>query len=492
MAAASRHWIVGARRAAAVAVGLVALMVAPGSAAAVARWSAPVKIAASGEPLSLAFTRAGQGLFTSYPSATRAASRVLAASAADDRFAAVSPLIRGPAYVDEIAGGVAVYGRDRMLVVGGGLPGATSPTPDGRPWVAFGRIGRPLRTPRALVAHELDPYYGDNLNVALAANARGDAAAVVALCCTGSPLYLVLHQAGHRIGGPIKVTGNALGTGTWAYGVKPAVAVNAAGDVLVVWASRTTSTVSSTLYARILHAGRWRAPAQAIGEMLDTGSVSAQLLDGDRAVVMWVTQKASLGGGGSGPLAPAVFEAAAAGTNGRFRPAQTIDRGVAVPQPPEAGAFQYIPWGGAGASIATAVDATGHVRLAWTGAETDHLVVRTATLQHGAVGPVQTLGAGALFALTTTPRGGALALWLGSDRLMASTAPPNEPFAAGPENVAAGADVGAGASKGLAAVDPHTGRTIAVWQSSIPVTGESGTSWRSGPLYYAVRRPQTP
>jgi hypothetical protein len=246
--------------------------------------------------------------------------------------------------------------------------------------------------------------------------------------------------------------------------------------VLVVWRSWGAGT---TLYARILHAGRWRTPAQVIGEVQTFGEISAQLSDRGRAVVFWWTQPGSGGGGGTGPTAPPVFELATTGLSGRFAPGRAIEQGTTFPGECPECPPQYFP---TGATVAAVGDAAGRVVLAWTGADADHHeVVRAATVRRGRLRPIQALGSGFLDQLALGPRGEALALWSTVDgRLMASPAPPGGAFAAAPEEVSGPARVAAG---GVAAFDPRSGRAVAAW----PV--QMGSDFRA---YTATRPAVTP
>jgi hypothetical protein len=439
---------------------LAAALLPAGAVRAAPPWSAPTLVAlpAAGTigPVALAFSPGGRGLLTFNPPVD---SPVLAAStSASDRFVHVSPLTGAGEYLPDLEHDVAVYGRDR-LIVAGGLTGAID-----RAWVATGRIGRP-HGPRLLLA--IPPVAElQGGTIAVAANARGDAAVIAVRClfCSGrpvahdSPLYLVARHAGHRFGRPITVSRHAGDTSAEfrGDGVAPAVALNAAGDVLVVWRSFGDGT---TLYARILHAGRWRAPAQVIGQVQNFGRISAQLSDRGRAVVFWWTQPGSGGGAGTGPTAPPVFELATAGVNGRFTPERAIEQGTTLPgECPECGS-RFFP---AVARVAAVGDATGRVVLAWTGARFDHDVVRAATVRRGRLGTIQELGSGFLDQLALGPRGEALALWSASpgSRLMASPAPPGGAFAGVPEEVAAPNPYAVG---GVAAFDPRSGRAVAAW-----------------------------
>ena len=350
-------------------------------------------------------------------------------------------------------------------------------------WIgAVGLIGAPLLAAAVLLSAGPAPIPAQQRdNIAVAANARGDAAVIAGRClmCSGrrvsntSPLYLVVRRAGHRFARPITVTRFASGPlFDFRNGVAPAVAVSATGDVLVVWRGWNAS---GTLYARILHAGRWRAPAQVIGRVEPAfAEISAQLSDREGAVVFWWTSPGSSGGAGTGPTSPPVFALATAGTSGRFTPARVIDRGTSVPaQAPE---FypQFFP-------TSPRVAIAGEV-LAWTGAQTDHPVVRAAIVRHWRLGAIQELGGGSLDQLALGPRGEALALWTREDgRLMASLAPPSGAFAPVPEQVSAADPV---TGRPLVAFDPRTGRAVAAWP--VP-TGPAVVR-----VYTATRRPVAP
>ncbi len=467
----------GARRLAFAVGCAAALIVAAPAAAAAGPWSATSDVGPAGYmPAGLSFTAGGRGMLTLAPTDVRA--RPLAAGTSmGDRFGVPFTLTRADdAFrLENLGREVAVFGRDGVVATG--LRGGSGAE---QPWVAFGRIGHLLgrRQPLAI------PGWNGG-SVELAADARGDVALIAIGCagvgCRKNPLYLFYRSHGGRFGRPIRVARAAYDRGDFATGVAPAVAVNQAGDVLLAWGCPQTG--GTPLCVRIRRAGRWRGPAQRIGALLDTGTITARLTDGDRAAVAWWTQRADTGGAGQGPLEPPVYEVATAGTGGRFGPVTRLDAGVTGIDP--ALSSQGIRPQPSIPNLFAVIASSGRVRLAWTGADADGPLVRSATVIGGAPADAQMLGHGTLAALAADGHDRAVALWAKADVVLASTAPPGRPYGAEPESIASGQTVARGV--GDAAFDPRTHRVVATW--------ETGT--RSDPGYvtapyqarYATRVP---
>jgi len=281
----------------------------------------------------------------------------------------------------------------------------------------------------------------------------------------------------------VLVADDAYDEGEFISGVAPAVAVNAAGDVLVAWGRRPlVSQRRWPLYARIRHAGRWRRPAQRVGDLLESGTVVAMLSDQNRAVVAWWTQHADTGGAGSGPLAPPVYQVAAAGKTGRFGAANHLDAGAVGPGPVP-GFPTFLPLT---PNLFAAIAPSGRVRLAWTGADPDGPLVRVATLAGGKLMATQTLGRGIVAAVGTDGRDRAVALWGNATRVFASTALAGQPYAAVPELIDSGPAFAAAA--GNVAFDPRTHRVFAVWEAGDPSAPGFVDAWHART---AIRRPLT-
>jgi len=251
--------------------------------------------------------------------------------------------------------GLATYGSDRVVALG------TSGNEHPRAAVAFGRTDGSFGTPRNVALP------GESRAVAIAANAEGDVAVLVRDCpdsfCRRPTPYLIVRRRGSSFGSPIKL---APRTNT----VFGAVAVNARGDVLVVWERPLQgSTGTRGLYARERTAGGRLGSTRRLGTSAPAPKISAALGDGRRAVVAWVSQRVSEGDAGS----PAMIRAAIAAPDERFGGEQTLEV-VDV-----TGTGRYVGQAGVQASI------SAHQRplIAWTGFQNDRFVVRAAEVADG-------------------------------------------------------------------------------------------------------------
>jgi hypothetical protein len=296
--------------------------------------------------------------------------------------------------------------------------------------------------------------------------------------CGPTTLYLVTRPAGRTFGRPKLVSRTATDAQDFGALVRPVVAMNERGDVLVVWQS-FRAPQQGILQARIQRDGRWRAAPQTLGPMLDMGALSARIGRGGRAVVAWGTMPASTGGGGSGPLGPATYLLSTAGRDGRFSPGRVLDRGSARDSPVP-GIPIVVP---STPQIAADMHPSGQAVVTWTAAEGERPVVRATEVDGSAVEPAQTLGEGALGAVAVGPRRASMVLWYPADlSVAASTARAGAPFAA-PEQIAPPGTVGSGSERAALAFDPRTRRAIAAWSGHY---GASGEPSRAG---YAVREP---
>jgi hypothetical protein len=134
---------------------------------------------------------------------------------------------------------------------------------------------------------------GESRAVAIAANAAGDVAVLVRDCpdafCRRPTPYLIVRRHGAAFGRPIKL---APRTNT----VFGAVAVDARGDVLVVWERPLHgSTGTRGIYARERTAPGRLGSTRRLGTSEPAPKISAALGDGRRAVVAWVSQRVSEG-----------------------------------------------------------------------------------------------------------------------------------------------------------------------------------------------------
>src|SRR5262249_52805305 len=164
---------------------------------------------------------------------------------------------------------------------------------------------------------------------------------------------------------------------------------------------------------------------------LNTGTIVARLTDHDQAVVAWWTQLSDTGGGGSGPLAPPVYEAASAGRGGRFAAPVRLDAGAVGPDLAP-GDPSYLPLS---PRLFAAVAPSGRVRLAWTGADSGGPLARAASIVAGVPGTPQSLGHGTVTGFAADGHDRALVLWGGATGVFASTASAGRPYAGSPEPV---------------------------------------------------------
>jgi hypothetical protein len=447
-------------------------LISVGDARAAGAWSAAADIGSPGYvPNGLGFTSTGKGMLTL---AWRSVGRPSLAAPVngDDGFGQVSEFTRANDVFQYQNVGmgrqVAVFGRDQVVATGNRQTPPRAP-----PWVAFGRIGHRLGRREPLPIRAAG-------TVALAANARGDVA-LVAASCSGCPLYLLYRPHDGVFGRPMRIAAHAEDETDFSTGVAPAVAVNAAGDVVVAWGQRRVGApTSSALYARIRHGRRWRSSAQRVGDLQESGKTAAWLSDKGDAVVGWWTQHADTGGGGSGPLAPPVYNVVSTGKTGRFRVAKRLDAGAAGPGP-ASGVTEFLPLQ---PRLSGSMAPSGRIRLAWTGADQDGPLARVATFDAGKLSPGQTLGRGSVAAINTDGHDRAVVLWGNATGVFASTALAGQPYAAVPELI--DAQPTAAASPGDVSFDPRNGRVIAVWETVPPSNPGTADTWRPR---WAVRSP---
>ena len=452
-----------------------AALITAAPAAAAGQWSAAADLGgARYVPVELGFTTGGDGVLALAPRGGAGGPVLQATISRSGGLGPLSALTRPDDMLEfEKAGRgrqLAVFGRNRVVATG---------ARGGRPWVAFGRIGQRLGRRRPLA---VPGWSGGSL--ALAANARGDVAVISIGCggCARTPLYVFYRPHGGRFGRAERVSGVAYEREEFG-GVAPAVAVNAAGRVLVAWGRRSLGRGAPwPLYARIRHGRRWRGPSQRLGVLHEYGAITARLANDDRAVVAWWTQHADAGGAGSGPLAPPTYHASTAGTSGRFGPARQLDAGVRGSDlaPGWPSFFPVTP------NLHAAIAPSGRARIAWTSADADGAVVRVATIADNTLTAVQTLGCGTLAALGTDGHDTAVALWASATELHASLAEVGQPYAV-PEQVEAGPPVVPGIAE--VAVDPGTRRIAALWSTADPSSPGWVDAWRPR---YAIREPLSP
>lgn len=336
--------------------------------------------------------------------------------------------------------------------------------------VAIGRIGERLRRVRRIPipgkVTEDAPITGAGRTVAVAANDRGDAAVLATVCgCDRTQLYLSFRRAGRRFGRPLLVTRKAGDVGEFGFWVRPVISMNERGDVLVAWA--TLGPPEGTIHARVLRNGRWRSSAQLIGPMRDSGSLTAAIGRGGRAIVAWGTMSADTGGGGSGPLEPVTYRFSAAGHDGRFGAARVIEvgttRGEFFPGIPD-----IVP---RTPRIEARISPAGRALIAWTGADVDHPVVRAATANGSVLEATQTLAAGSLGAVALGPKGEAIVMWRdAAGAIGAASAPAGAAFGAAEQ--LAQTSITTPLAIALA-VNPRTRQPLAIWAGSPDATDYS-------------------
>jgi hypothetical protein len=350
---------------------------APGIAAAAAPWSPAQPIAGTanaGMP-HVVFTRAGHGLVAYWTNAAapRRTGTLRGAQTA-------GPGIFGPARTLGRLNLTALgtYGSDRVIAFG--TTGSRHP----RPAVAFGSPDAGFGPAKALGPGS------DGQLIDGAVNDRGDAAA---LLLVGRTPYLATRRAGHAFGRAVR-----LGRGPTISG---AVAVDARGDVLVVW-ERPLSGVIGTrgIYARVRTSHGELSKTRRLGTAVPFVSISAALDDSRRAVVAWLGQRVSEGDVGS----PATIKFAAAQPGQPFGPEHTVE----VVDVTGTGRYATAP------GVRAAIGADGRALLTWTGYEDGRFVVRAAPLSDGVLGEAQIVSDpstdSVLAALSTGPRGEAVVL----------------------------------------------------------------------------------
>ena len=459
------------------AAACAAALITASPAAAAGQWSAATDVGgARYVPAGLGFTTGGNGLLALAPRGGAGGPVLQSTVSRSGGLGPLSALTRRDDVLEVEKAGrgrqVAVFGRDRVVATG---------ARGGQPWVAFGRIGQRLGRRRPLAAPE---WSGGSL--ALAANARGDVAVIAVGCggCARTPLYLFYRPHGGRFGRAERVAGAAYDREEFG-GVAPAVAVDAAGDVLVAWGRRSVGRAAPwPLYARIRHGRRWRGSPQRLGLLHEYGAITARLTDDDRAVVAWWTQHADAGGAGSGPLAPPSYHASIAGTSGRFRPARQLDAGVR-------GADSAPGW-----PSFLPVTPNLHAAIAPSGAcpaclDERRRGRRPGPCRHGhrrhahAGADARPRNASRRSAPTATTR--PLPCGRAEPSCAHPSPPGGQPYAATPELVEAGPPVVPGLAE--VAFDPRSRRIAALWSTADPSNPGWIDAWRPR---YANRQPWRP
>jgi hypothetical protein len=355
------------------------------------------------------------------------------------------------------AGGLVVYGNNRVVAVGTpGVPSASAP-PQGLV-VMRGRIGTPLRQTVPLVGPSI---HRDLLS--LEVNAHGVVAAVVSGCveeragrCRHYGVALYRWRDGDTPGRPRLVARRSLGA---------AAAINARGDVLFAWVRRRAASGPRDVLVRLVPArGRARAPQQ-LGTATQALRFAVRLTYRRRAAVAWLSQA----GGEGGFAGPGETRLALAGRTTRFGRARLLER-LSVTGPGLSVLF-------AGVSVELFGKQGGLV--AWTGVSEARWLVRAADVHGTRLGAAQVVSDAAtdaqLGALAIEPSGRAVIAMpdgfagsnpTGPPRTLAAIRPTGAPRFLGPEVVAT--DGGGGIAM-TAAIDPVTHRPcVAMFTAGLP------------------------
>ena len=323
-----------------------------------------------------------------------------------------------------------------------------------------GRLGGPLGSPRSLRGRSAASFLLD-----VATNDAGDAVAAVRRCqtrgCGRQSLELIRWRAGRR--GPAR-RGGSRGAASW----EPGSALNARGDVAVVW-DRLPSGGGArrAAYGQVLTAGGRLGPRRLIAHPSAAPSYRIAITNTRRVVAAWLAQPVSECVAHRGEI-----EVAQAAPGRRFTPAQRLARLRIT----GCGRYAQAP------GVAFARGPDGRVVIAWSGNEGARWVVRA-----GELGPAGVTGAAVvsdratdavLSDLDVGPDGEAIILLAdgvgGSDptgprRLLAVTRAPGAGAFGAPEVVTSEIDLG-----GTLAFDAATGTPVAAYlthgQDFLPTT----------------------
>ncbi len=440
-----------------------------------ARWDTPMGGALHAFPGLLAFTPGATGYAVLGDDKGRRGYTTLDATTGSfrpvrsSRFLGVDPTL------------MAVYGRDGVMLAGG----ATGPGDRRSPLNAQVPLGVAVTRgtvagafARQLLARGVVTYFRGNVRsiesatvTALAANAAGDAAAVVDVPVRGHisvvgfrPRLFIRHR-----GQPAFRRVADLGRRT--VGRHPAaLALNGAGDVLVAWDDR------DSVRARVVSVAGRLGAEQRLGRggssWLGAARMVASMDANRRMLVAWLAQR--IGGLGSAG-GPGIVAYAYAPAHQRFGAARVLqgdlprgmDRGIGPP------------------GVQAALLSDGAV-VVWTGYTTGRFAVRAVDVRSGRPSaPVDLSPVGtdaALCSMAVGPRGGLAVAWSSSGRPGTSPTPPAGLYVRARAaatttwgsletivTMAAGDFVPGGVPL---AADPVTGRTVMLW--SDPVTTAPG------------------
>jgi hypothetical protein len=255
---------------------------------------------------------------------------------------------------------------------------------------------------------------------------------------------------------------NALGrpASTQETGASPITASSLAMDFrtdeIAAWVQ------GGSLYAQDMPAKQPPHRARRLGPAAPASQLSTLLSDDNRGMVAWATT--------SGTTESVYFDYSRVGV--RFEAPQLLER-FTIPDQAQGGSPQLIRL------------SSESVMIAWQGAQEGRWAVRTAAVDARGIGSPSTIavpGADVLLdQLVAGPQGEAIALMTeappaGGERALLSArgvdAYPDHTYFAAPETIAPAGALGTSAL----AIDPATGRAVAVWQAAGDV------------LEYALRR----
>jgi hypothetical protein len=338
------------------------------------------------------------------------------------------------------AGLLTTYAKNHVAVGGSTLVDGTI-TDRSHAAVALGTAGGQFGAARGLTGSTGQHVMG------LAGNAEGDLAVVTGDASHVRTLYVRRARTStFKVALSIAVSSRARGA---------TVALGPTGDVLVVWED------NHFIFARHLGRTGHAGAVHRIGDGVQS-ELQAAIDDGGRLEVAWKTQRVNEGESD----APAIVRFATAAPGHGFGPQRMIETVGAT------GTGRYV----SGPAVRLLAEADGHTRLAWTGFDGSHFVVRAAEITGGHRGTPQTLspaGADAVLGDGAVGSGGAaVVVWRsgvqGADpvpgatqAVFASHRDANALAFGAPEQISAGGESAPTAP--FAAMDPVSGRSFAAY-----------------------------
>jgi hypothetical protein len=434
---------------------VLAALAAPAGALAATPWSSATEIRGASVPATplISFSRTGTGLAL-WPNYA-AQGPLLASRWGGQSFGAAGPL-PGALVVDPFAGGIALYGQQRMAAAGR--------LRSGRPAAALGSVEGGLGKPARLGNVQAS-------GIAITSNVDG----FVAVAFTDRHgMHVSARRPGRRFPRPVLVSR--------ARGARfPAVATNVHGDVLTGWYAR------GHVYTRFRSAAGHFESARNVGPAPGgTVRMSLALSKRRRGLIAWASEPISEALA-TGPAVQSVAYASRRARFGKHRVLETFDD---EPFTAQAGTG-YVE----GIGIAAAFATTGEPLVTWTGRNGNFHVVRSTRLVSGRPETAQTLSApgreAEVQALAIGPLGEALAVWTEApDQVTGRTTVFAAPRAAGTGGFGAAEQVspdGDAVSPGggtfyltsaTGAIDPASARPVVIWLAGTPGTAPAKQSVR--------------